>query len=80
MTGFRISYPETTYPNVYTLDCLNMRRLFYAGEFFAYEDDGTPCWFELEKKWGCLLDGGEFRFSNGRPAANSRTLAPADSL
>ena len=57
---FRISCVATSYPNIYTVDCLDMRDLFVPEGFFAYEDDGTPCWFEHGNEK--LVRSGPFEF------------------
>lgn len=43
-----------------------MQQLYIGEEFFAYEDDGWPYWFEDDDELGVtLLDGGPFTFSHG---------------
>ena len=65
MEFFRVSCVAHFYPNVYTVDILTMRKLIIGGEFFAYEDDGWPCWFEDDKEpMEALIDDGPFTLSD----------------
>ena len=42
-----------------------MQQLYIGPEFFAFEDDGSPCWFEDDPEEAAqLLDGGPFTFSD----------------
>ena len=52
---FRISYPEAI--NITAVDCLTMHRVCLGSEFFTYEDDGWPYWYEDEEHEN-LLDVG----------------------
>lgn len=62
---FRISYVDSG-PAINIVDCLTNKnghpeKGWPPGEFFAYEDDGSPCWFEDEDDR--LAWGGQFEFS-----------------
>ncbi|KAF2769450.1 hypothetical protein EJ03DRAFT_351190 [Teratosphaeria nubilosa] len=46
MDLFRISYIYRQGPDVSCVDCLTWRTLYLPEEFFCYDDDGKPCWFE----------------------------------
>ncbi|KAK3690587.1 hypothetical protein LTR37_019083 [Vermiconidia calcicola] len=49
MELLRISYVSAG-ACIVVADCLTKRRLGVPEEFFAYEDDGWPCWFEHNDK------------------------------
>lgn len=48
LTMLRISYADVINggTNISGLDVLKQRRIYVPEEFFIYEDDGTPCWWE----------------------------------
>ncbi|KAK4508421.1 hypothetical protein PRZ48_002159 [Zasmidium cellare] len=59
MTGFRISFAFPVTPSVSTLDCLTLKVQNLPEDYFLYEDDGKPNWYELEQA-GRMLNGGTF--------------------
>lgn len=63
MTGFRISFAFPRTPSISTLDCLTMKLQSLPEEYFLYEDDGMPDWYELKQAYR-MLNGGDFRYNN----------------
>ncbi|KAF2162310.1 hypothetical protein M409DRAFT_27314 [Zasmidium cellare ATCC 36951] len=59
ITGLRISFAFPVTPSVSTLDCLTMRVQNLPEDYFLYEDDGKPNWYELSQA-GRMLNGGAF--------------------
>lgn len=45
----RMTHVSISGPCLVTVDCLTMKVLSTPEEFFVYEDDGTPCWYEDER-------------------------------
>lgn len=55
----RISHMPMTFPLVRVVDCCSLKQYRLRDEVHAYENDGRPCWFEMEGQ-EMLVDCGPY--------------------